>query len=77
MRGRQPGRFVKWVNATMTESVPVGKTGVTFEVWSKWKKTDKKLGTLAVSAGGVRWWPNSGKKARRLTWDKVAELFES
>jgi hypothetical protein len=76
MRGRQPGRPVKWVAASVTETVPVGKSGVKFEVWSKWKKTDKKLGTLAVNVGGVRWRPSNGKKPRRLTWDKLAEILD-
>ena len=49
MKGRQQGRPTKWVTATMKEHVAVGKPGVKFEVWEKWKKNRRKLGTLAVT----------------------------
>ena len=45
MKGRQKGRPTKWVEASVQEIVPVGKPGVTFEVWGKWKKKRRKLGT--------------------------------
>src|SRR5947208_14724102 len=37
------------------------KRGVQFEVWEKWKKKQRKLGTLTISVGGLRWWPHKGK----------------
>ena len=49
MRGRRPGRPTKWLKATVEEAIDVSTTGIRFEVWSKWKKKDKKLGTLVVS----------------------------
>ena len=77
MKGRQKGRPTKWVTANVTEAIAIGKPGVTFEIWEKWKRTRRKLGTLTVSVGGLRWWPSSAAKARRLTWDEFAELFGS
>ena len=55
----------------------LSRTGITFEVWGKWRKKDKKLGTLTVSVGGLRWLPSNGKKIRRTSWRKAAELLES
>ena len=79
MKGRQKGRPTKWVQAQINESIAVGKTGLTFEVWGKWKKTGKKLGTLTVSVGGLRWWPNKvrRKNDRQRTWDEVSDWFEN
>lgn len=76
MKGRQPGRPTKVVTATVVQPVPIGKPGVTFEVWDKWKKKRRKLGTLTISVGGLRWWPNNGRKDRTLRWRRVAEMFE-
>jgi hypothetical protein len=77
MKGRRPGRPTKWVQARIEEPVDIGKPGVTFEVWTKWKRTRKKLGTLTVSVGGLRWWPHKATKYRQSDWDKVAEWFAS
>ena len=56
------------------EGLPVvGSTGITFEVWGKWRKKDKKLGTLTVSVGGLRWHPAKGKWTRRHDWREVAD----
>lgn len=77
MAGRQKGRPTKWVSATVEEALPVGKPGITFEVWEKWKKKRKKLGTLTASVGGLRWWPHKAPKPRQKTWKQVAEWFES
>jgi hypothetical protein len=60
----------------VNESLDVSTGGIKFEVWTKWKKKDKKLGTLTVSVGGLRWRPESGKKDRRLSWDEVSAWFE-
>lgn len=76
MRGRVPGRPTKWLVATIREEVRVGKPGVTFEVWQKWRKRDKKLGTLTVTVGGLRWRTSHGKKERRKSWDAVRDWFE-
>ncbi len=76
MKGRQRGRPTKWVAARLGEAVGIGKPGVTFEVWEKWKRKGKKLGTLTVSVGGLRWWPQKSPKYRRRTWEQVAALFE-
>jgi hypothetical protein len=76
MRGRVSGRPTKWLEATINESVEMGKAGVTFEVWQKWRKVDKKLGTLTVSVGGLRWLTSHGKKERRKSWDDVRAFCE-
>jgi len=76
MRGRVPGRPTKWLEATINQRVTIGKPGMKFEIWRKWKRTDKKLGTLTVSVGGLRWLPGRGKKERRATWGAVRRFFE-
>jgi len=78
MKGRQKGRPTKWVFASISESIQVGKPGVTFEVWGKWKKKRRKLGTLTVSVGGLRWSPHKSPKSkyRQRSWEKVSEWFE-
>ncbi|PYK81631.1 MAG: hypothetical protein DMF27_06695 [Verrucomicrobia bacterium] len=75
MKGRQQGRPTKWVSATMKEHVSVGKPGVKFEVWEKWKKNRRKLGTLTISVGGLRWRPHKGKLSKQRSWDAFAEWF--
>ncbi|PYL04582.1 MAG: hypothetical protein DME32_01520 [Verrucomicrobia bacterium] len=75
MKGRQQGRPTKWVSATMKEHVAVGKPGVKFEVWEKWKKNRRKLGTLTISVGGLRWRPHKGKLSKQRSWDAFAEWF--
>ena len=64
MKGRQPGRPTKWVSASVLEYVDIGKRGVRFEVWEKWKRKRRKLGTLIVTVGGLRWRPQSGKRLK-------------
>lgn len=77
MKGRQQGRPIKWVNASVNAVVSIGKAGVTFEVYNKWGKKRKKFGTLTVSVGGLRWWRRKGKKEAQYSWDTVAEWFET
>jgi hypothetical protein len=54
----------------------IGKPGVEFEVWEKWKRQWLKLGTLIVSVGGLRWIPHKGKYSRPRSWKAVAEWFK-
>ena len=77
MKGRQQGRPTKWVAATVGESIAVGKPGLTFEVWEKWKKKRRKLGTLTVSVGGLRWWPHKAPLPRQRSWEDLAAWFEN
>jgi hypothetical protein len=72
-RGRQPGRPTKWVFASLEQTVAVNTLGVKFDVWRKWKKRRRKLGTLVVSVGGLRWLPAGGRLQRRRDWDAVRE----
>ena len=76
MKGRQRGRPTKRVLATVRELLPVGKPGVTFEVWDKWRRKRRKLGTLTVSVGGFRWWPRDSPNYRQRKWQQVADWFE-
>jgi hypothetical protein len=76
MKGRQRGRPTKWVAAFISETIAVGKPGMTFEVWEKWKKKRRKLGTLTISVGGLRWWPHKAPRERQRTWEELAEWFE-
>jgi hypothetical protein len=76
MKGRQSGRPTKWVQASVRETVFIGKAGIRFEVWQKWKKVDRKLGTMIVSVGGIRWRPMNGKLSRRRSWSGLAEWFK-
>ena len=75
MRGRQPGRPTKWVRARVGAPVDIGKRGISFEVWDKWKRSPTKVGTLTVSVGGLRWRPASGKILRQKTWEAFADGF--
>ena len=76
MRGRVSGRPTKWLRATLEAPLELGKSGIRFEVWQKWKRKDKKLGTLVVSIGGLRWRPISGKRDRQMSWDKLSEMLD-
>ena len=75
MKGRQKGRPTKWVSAKIFESVEIGKPGIQFEVWEKWKRRRRKVGTLTVSVGGLRWRRSSGKLLKQKTWEAVADWF--
>jgi hypothetical protein len=76
MKGRQKGRPTKRVLATIQEPLLVGKPGVTFEVWDKWRRKRRKVGTLTVSVGGLRWWPRDSPNYRQRKWEDVAAWFE-
>jgi hypothetical protein len=75
MRGRQKGRPTKYVKASIAEPVWLGKAGIQFEVWDKWEKKRRKLGTMIVSVGGIRWWPVNGKLSDRISWADLAGWF--
>lgn len=73
MKGRQPGRPTKWVYAHVGQWVDVDRTGFKFVVCQKWKHKEKRIGTLTVSVGGLRWLPAKGKARRRRTWTEVGD----
>jgi hypothetical protein len=75
MKGKQKGRPLKWVRASVKEYVSIGRPGVEFEVWHRWRQKDRKLGTLIVSVGGLRWWPRDGKLSKKMSWDALAQWF--
>jgi hypothetical protein len=53
MKGRQPGRPTKWVRAQIGQDVDVDRTGFSFVVWEKWKRIEKRVGTLTVGVSGA------------------------
>jgi hypothetical protein len=77
MKGKQKGRPTKWVFASILEDFRITRRGVQFEIWEKWKQKDRKLGTLTVSVGGLRWLPQNGKRARQKSWATISDLFGS
>jgi hypothetical protein len=78
MKGRQMGRPTKWVTAKVKEPVSIGKPGVKFEVWDKWKWSgDKKHGTLTVSVGGLAWRSANGKVKATRSWNDVRDWFDA
>jgi len=77
MKGRQKGRPTKWVHTTLKETIGIGKAGVQFDIWHKWKQKNRKLGTLTVSVGGLRWRPKNGKLLKMRNWESIADWFES
>ncbi len=78
MKGKQRGRPTKWVMASLDEMFWLGKRGITIEVWQKWKRKDRKVGTLTVSVGGLRWRPNKvhAQNYRQRSWRKLDEWFD-
>jgi hypothetical protein len=76
MRGRQKGRPTKYVKASVVEPVWLGKAGIQFEVWEKWEKKRRKLGTMIVSVGGIRWKPINGKISKRFPWADISDFFK-
>jgi hypothetical protein len=77
MRGRQPGRPTKWVHARVEQWLDIDRTGLHFVVFEKWKQKRKRLGTLVVSVGGLRWRPANGKYHRRRDCGAVSEWLTS
>ena len=75
MKGRQKGRPTKWVETSVLEYIAIGKRGIQFEVWEKWKQKKRKLGTLTVSVGGLRWWAQNGKQHKQKSWDALSDWF--
>ncbi len=69
------GQPKKWATATISEPVPLGKTGIKIVIWDKYGRTHR--GTMIVSVGGLRWKPYNAKKPYRIGWDRLTELLES
>ncbi len=74
MKGRQKGRPTKWVSANIQEPVSLGRPGVTFHVWTKWKRNQSKMGVLTVTVGGLRW-KRGKRRSESRSWDAVASWF--
>jgi hypothetical protein len=65
------------VTTRVEEAIAIGKAGVTFEIWDKWKRKRRKLGTLTVSVGGLRWWPHKSPKPRPINWEELAARLQA
>jgi hypothetical protein len=51
---------------------PLGKVDIDFMV----EKDGDVLGKLKISHGAVEWIPKHGRTRRRLSWTRLADLFE-
>ncbi len=76
MKGRRKGRPTKWVLARVEQSIGIGKPGVKFEVWGKWRKKDGKVGTLIVSVGGLALEAAQWQDFAPKSWDEVDQWFD-
>ena len=64
------GRPSKWASVKIKQDIWLDKSGIEVVVWDKYRT--KRKGTLVVSIGGIRWYPNRGRKpARLIKWDKL------
>jgi hypothetical protein len=68
------GRPKKWVTATISEPIALGKTGIRLVIWDKWGRT--RHGTVIVSVGGIRWYPYKAKKPTRISWNRLTEIAD-
>jgi hypothetical protein len=67
------GRPSKWAMLKVNQPIWLTKTGVEIVIWDKWGRRRK--GTLALSVGGIRWYPYKGKKPRHIIrWDRLARF---
>ncbi|WP_371424431.1 hypothetical protein [Tardiphaga sp.] len=55
-----------------TPPLEVGKADIRLDI----KKDDEKLGELRVSHGSAVWFPNGNTYGYKLSWSKIAKLFE-
>lgn len=55
-----------------TPPLEVGRADVCIEI----KMNDSKLGELKISHGSAVWFPNGNSYGFKLSWSKVAALFE-
>lgn len=78
MAERRPGRLVHTVSATIEKEIPLKVTGVEFTVERKWKGgRNRRVGTLIVNAGGIRWRAARRWHKKRITWEQVLAMFDS
>ena len=54
LRGKKRPRFPGPTVHSSRGLIRMSPFGITSEVWRKWKKKQKKLGTLTMSVGGFR-----------------------
>ena len=75
MSVKKEGGATKWVRASIQDSWFIRKQGIQFEVWEKKNGKRRKLGTLVISVGGLRWKPKKGPSPRPKGWRQLAEWF--
>lgn len=49
----------------------LGNVDISFSI----KEDGKQLGALAISKGGIDWYPKNAKTPKRISWSKLAELL--
>ena len=69
------GKASNWADASVDQWLAVNKVGFRFRVWRKYKKKDRKIGTVIVNNAGLRWRRPNGKEFKLVKWEKVAELL--
>lgn len=55
-----------------TPPLEIGRADVCLEI----RRNDEKLGELKVSHGSAVWFPNGNVYGYKLSWSKIASLFE-
>jgi len=64
------GRPKKWVTATVTEPIYLGKAGIKIVIWDKYGRSRR--GTVHISVGGIRWFPYKARNpTRTIKWDEL------
>lgn len=63
------GRPQKWVIATISEPISIGKAGIKIVIWDKWMKNRK--GRVIISVGGISLYSYKAKKRKFMSWDKI------
>ncbi len=53
-------------------SLELGKADIAFSI----KKDDAKIGELRISNGAAVWFPASNTYGYKLSWSKLADLFQ-
>lgn len=69
------GRPQKWVTATISEPIALGKAGIEIVIYQK-RKT-KRIGRAIIRVGGVHLYSYKAKKSKLISWDKLLETVNS
>jgi hypothetical protein len=64
----------KWIEVKVNEPFYVGKRGIQIKVWKK--REHSKRGIFYVTVGGLWWREHEKKNWKKISWDKLVEVFE-